>query len=640
MVKELVKAEQFFEVEKNGTIHRIEPGQVWVSGNSYRKEYAFTITALRIKSGTYDSGGEYAYKEADVLYWHSDGQWRQNRNYTSKRINDEFLHYYKLFGTVEEYEQNHRWAMDMLAGKPAPFSMDTSKESSPDDMALIGAGSKQLLELHKQSLEVLTTKAGKLKAAMEIEIEARKRSLEAIRDGMHDAIETFKKQMAKVQRVIDTIELYLGIYEDIVQIAEGKPAGAETPVTFRQQLIFMDEELAIDRYDADQSDIAFFDTWLFENERWKKYVPEEKCLVAFKPRRYKKNYTEDTFLNSILNQDNFLSYLLIRNGDNLYRIWSGLNVRERLFPLQSEIQGIFEKMQATFESDRDKAERELHSYQRIAFVLQGLIDRTQVFQPIPPGIKIFEMDKWEHLVKFIYDDEDALHDGKMRFRQWQQKINAGIGQGSRVAVISGGNKKNYRDRLAHYYGEYNIPDFPGLGIYTVEQDRKKQVSRSYYSRRTDGGDGYYILYNPGDTVYGSWGDYDPHTRKKRLSFVILPDEDDFIINYDLCSLEDVNYFLESRFERREYAHIIPSLLALQEQLQKELEWEKHFVRLTVDQVQQELNITQPAKIEAVVWEVLRWWKIEKVKWRRPITKDDAKALRMIKAEAKRRFKNG
>jgi len=61
----------------------------------------------------------------------------------------------------------------------------------------------------------------------------------------------------------------------------------------------------------------------------------------------------------------------------------------------------------------------------------------------------------------------------------------------------------------------------------------------------------------------------------------------------------------------------------------ELKWEKEFVRMTVEELFRENIIVNEEK----VWEAVNWWK-NKVIWKRPITKDDAKALRMIKSKLK------
>jgi hypothetical protein len=77
--------------------------------------------------------------------------------------------------------------------------------------------------------------------------------------------------------------------------------------------------------------------------------------------------------------------------------------------------------------------------------------------------------------------------------------------------------------------------------------------------------------------------------------------------------------------------MLPILLEVRKMILADLKWEADFVEL----VSREFG----GKYKDVIWDCVKWWKDEKVKWKRAITKDDAKALRMIKAEAKRRIVN-
>lgn len=140
-----------------------------------------------------------------------------------------------------------------------------------------------------------------------------------------------------------------------------------------------------------------------------------------------------------------------------------------------------------------------------------------------------------------------------------------------------------------------------------------------------------VLFNPKDIVYStSWSSWDrdePHERKRRISFEIEPD-DYFVINYDGISLEDIEYFLNSRIERINYLDLMPMLYKLRDERRKEIALEAEFVKLIAG---------QNGFSESDVWAAVEWWK-NKVIWKRPLTKDDAKAWRMIVAKLKREAK--
>ncbi len=84
----------------------------------------------------------------------------------------------------------------------------------------------------------------------------------------------------------------------------------------------MDEEVATTENDGlDFQDVDIFDGWLMENGNYKTLLPEPKGVIVFRPRRNRKDYG-DAYENLAKNPYNMMTYLLIRNGDCLYRIYS------------------------------------------------------------------------------------------------------------------------------------------------------------------------------------------------------------------------------------------------------------------------------------------------------------------------------
>lgn len=110
----------------------------------------------------------------------------------------------------------------------------------------------------------------------------------------------------------------------------------------------------------------------------------------------------------------------------------------------------------------------------------------------------------------------------------------------------------------------------------------------------------------------------------RVGWVIRKD-DTFLLNYDLVTLEDLDYYIESRIERHNFLDMMALLWDLRDALRKERAWEAHFVTL----VAQRQGVP-----EETVWEAVRWWK-EKVIMVRALTADESKALRMIESRVRR-----
>jgi len=611
-------------------------------------------------------------------------KWEKERSYN---LND-FHQYYvrgavriKCGENVSEYLDKAKKIMNGELDIESLNDTDTDKNVETDT-ALISKNSKNNLILLQNNLEEKRKNAEVIKAFVSIEMEKKKRELEAIRQKMNGVIDVFKKKIGKIMRVITTIELYLGIDEELFQIQEGELAPKDTPISFRQAVLYMDEEIGHWKYGGlDFTNIDWFDQWLVKDGNYKKILPEEKGLVVFRPRRYDKDYgTGDGRYEAAMNHENkYNTYLLIRNGECLYRVYTeNIVILPRLFPKRDELMKLMESIKKESISSWDEEKKKdniddlLHQYKKRAILMQGLIDRTEVFHPLPVDkINLFDMENLDGKVNFIYDDEATLPSGRLSFWDWHKQINSKIDKGSRV-LVTGFSKRSHsmNDRLYHYYSnEYSIPDPPFVGIYEVEEyfveetermyqadfdEWKKSKEESEYKITHVQKDGHIlsykqnqltpaicedilsvrstfrhltILYNPGGTVYGPWGTYDPHDRKKRIRMRIYPD-DSFILNYDQISLDDIEFYMTSRVDRPNYLSMLPLLSDMKKWRIDEIENEKNFAKMVYSQVYQRLKKESEESVYTKIWESIDWWKFKNM-WKRPIDKDDAKALRMI-----------
>lgn len=510
-------------------------------------------------------------------------------------------------------------------------------------------------------------------------MEKRKAEMSKIMSELGGVLTEFKKKIKKIMQVIATIELYLGINEELFQIQDGERAPSTKPITFRQQVLYMDEEIGHWKNGGlDYTNIDWFDRWLVENDNYKDIVPEPKCLVVFRPRRNAKEYN-DAWENDTKNRENkFRTYLLIRNGDCLYRIYTeNITILPRLFPRRKELEALMDSINAEnlkgySEQERaEKADSALFEYKRRAILMQGLIDRSDVFHPLPAEkVNIFQLEELGDKVRFIYDDEATLPSGRLSFHDWRKEINSKIAKGSRVMITGKYDSRDVRERIFFYVNDVNTPPSPNFGVYEVEEYEEEyewkfslplskheieQIDKlkAQYKRvrikeetRYEVKYGFYkndeytpkltILHNPKDTVYGGWGEFKQDERKKRIRFTIFKSDEE-VLNYDQISLDDLNFYLTSRVDRPNYLKMMPTLVRIKEQRLKELAQEKEFVKLVIGQAPKNLTNTQLEDLESTVWELVEWWKTKNI-WQRPIEQDDTKALRMILQELKRRLK--
>ena len=452
-----------------------------------------------------------------------------------------------------------------------------------------------------------------LKRKAELEIESIQAEM--------DAIERELEAKAKTLRLMKN---YAGIDAEIVQIKDGVPAPEDEPLTIYQAKRFMDEEVGIlDLMDggADSIDVRNleeFDRWIAEH--FEAFMPEKKALTVWQTRRNAKRYTlgcdaESELFNDVMNQGNFQTYFLIRNGDRLWRFTSDFHVPDEVFPKLN--------VKRDWSSEREmKKDTEKRLFALAA--LQGIIDRTDILgtRLRDKGINLLQpapcYDKRD--IVFIRDAEPGqlITDGHPRWRDYLKANQEGITKGSRIMqAVSDFELRQDCESVtgwqvtrstSTYTRVYSTPD--AGTIYTVED-----VDDSYW-----GADGLKILFNPKDEVYRYQGDWvSGHQRMKRIGFRYFRDE---VIDVDAISFADISYYLTSRLDRPDYATMLPLLARLWKWKRKENEEEKPFAMLLASKA----GLGWP-DAEERIRDVIHWWKT-KNKVHRAVTKDDALAFRM------------
>lgn len=468
--------------------------------------------------------------------------------------------------------------------------------------------------------------------AMEIVLEKRKREL-------YHIAEEARKYIKKVQKLILTVELYLGVQETLEQIQIGLNAPKESPVCLRQRKLYMDIECG----DPSDQGIDFrttekFNTWLLQtNTYWKKknyeiLIPEEKCVVVFENRKSDKHYHDNPFINHMMNAENHRTCIIIRNGENIYVIWSELiRINNTLFPNQNELEELLKSIESDREYDKEKAENTLFSYKNHIILLQGIIERTPCFSDNNTLSLFNPEDLNSGMIKFIYDADlkRQLPANIPSFKSWRLNLNQSISEGSRIFLTKITNKgyinpreeNKYRMFKEYHYNEFAYPTLlPGSGIYEVFES---EIKENYRDCNT--------LYIKADIADKGWRNEDKKTKRK--SWSIRPKEDEFIINYDAITekeLDTLEFYMYTRIGREDYLSYIPLLMELYKQRKTELNLEKEFVKLILSNLKLESNDEN----NQLILSTIDWWKL-KNKWKRGLDKDNTKALRMIERKIKK-----
>jgi len=462
--------------------------------------------------------------------------------------------------------------------------------------------------------------------------EIMQRVLEKKRWEMQQVVQKFEKQLIQVKKVLWTIELYLGIEEEIVQLQSGEHCTPDIPISFRQHVLYMDEEVAVAEHEnieyqgIDFQEIEKFDNWLITDKNYDKIIPEPKGVVILRVRRNDKNYHSGNFWDEIAyNQQNKVTYILIKNGENIYRIWADIIIHPKLFPSESEMNELFETIENEngHSCDKDGAKNRIFTYQQCLALMQGLIERTPIFHPMPHPINLFKPETYEDgSIQFIYDDALCLPDNRLPYKEWKKKINSQIARGSRIYFCGfryddiSVDSKYERYNCTYFDGYYT--DSPKEGVYTVEDIVKRR--RDFEMLK--------CKWESNSEVGTNWG-YDYHKRKNLVSMYLFPDEW-YVLNYDLMTLEDVEYYIQSRIERPAYLDVLPMLFRIKRARLEEMNWEQGLI--------DSLRIKFKLIDTKLIAKVIEWWK-HKVIWKRPITKEDAKAVRMIERKISSLLKN-
>lgn len=318
-------------------------------------------------------------------------------------------------------------------------------------------------------------------------------------------------------------------------------------------------------------------------------------------------------------------------------------------------------------------------------MLQGLMDRTEVFNPKPNDIQLLTPEAQDKgYVKFVYEDDIKLGDGRLMWNDYVKNINQHIQEGSRIIFYSRNSEREQErfDKRFHIYSHsvnYNLPDLPNDGLYQVKKYTaselksvkrtmlinspeefdllpdiyKKKYDRNYfydgwekrnnpitinaldekgnyvYDKIPD--ENYVIYYNPKDTVINYWDSWDSgHNRKNNIHYKIYQD-DSFILNYDYITLDDLDYYLYDRIHRRSYLNMIPLLLEVKKQKEKDYNEEILFVKGLVDDMKRKNQKLKDPKKE--IWDAIEWFKL-KNKWKRNIGNNDVHAWKMIRKKLK------
>lgn len=517
---------------------------------------------------------------------------------------------------VEEFQESSENALMTLGNKQSLISL---RESIEQARSIVSVTQEYCNLMHSQ---------------LKHDIEQKLKSVNAI-------VKKMSREIRKLNYVIQTIETYAGIKEEILTLQSGEPASEDTPIVIRQAVMFMDEEFALIDDDFDWQKIEKFDKWLVQDDNFKILLPDEKSIVAIKPRRKDKEYAKkDAWYNFVMNQPNHVTLFLIRNGENLYRLESEhIALSDRMFPNLDEYAKVIEEESKVIwrsNDDDKKSDCMRRLYTKIAFLLQGLLDRSDVFSPHNVKcsfLKYEGLDSKAIEMRYELDTSHLLSDGRPSVTDWIKQLNEKLTEGKRIVLVTSGRWDEYRygylfsekNFLRYYSSEFSQPDFPSDGIYSLKKNPQYKASEYFDYPRTS--QPYCFSYLPDNDTY-SWTE--GFIKRKNKVNIAINLKHSGIINYDDLDLNELEYYLNNRLYRSQYYLYVRLLKAAKSIILNERKQEQDFISMLAGQcIYEGLQPKDGKDLHDIIKIALQTVK-DRLKWKRPISSKEKETYTLVK----------
>jgi len=386
--------------------------------------------------------------------------------------------------------------------------------------------------------------------------------MRAMRHEMDTVLAPLQARIAQFEEGIWTANLYSGRDEEITSLLDGDPAPAEEPLVIRQAVLSMDEETAAfpESEGIDYRNVDVFDEWITVPEHLARVLPEPRGVVVLMPRARGRDYG-DPWANVRGVEENTASYWLIRNGGRLWRMRTDIHVGTRLVPAADEFTRLFRARDHTgswndlvpgtpgwahAEKAQDAQQRH---FMRIALVLQGLVDRTTVWHPLPPaGLNLLHPATYAQGRAVLRTDAEALlTTGREPFHAWLKRLNAQLRPGMRIVgafdtdafTRAGGEGRDG----ATYFPNERIRPYPRSYNPSAHDATERPLSHAIHRLQEwttcmgERGLAFHYPRTQEKWMRDEWGREELRAPRTRATAIIIPGQDTFVLPFDLVTVE-------------------------------------------------------------------------------------------------------
>lgn len=256
-----------------------------------------------------------------------------------------------------------------------------------------------------------------------------------------------KQSVEKIEDRLFNIQLYSGMLETVFTLSEGQPAARDEKLRIMQRRLYMDEECLLDYASGGMEfdGIGAFDKWLAKPVNRDRILPFQRCMVSMQVRRNVKERSGvglSAFIQIREAHADKFTYLIVRNGDQLYRVCTDIDFGEMMFPDRAVFDPSEPMMMKLFARrlDRMMTKREFDSRVKESKQRQANSEQWKLDNPREEWERANPKEDWHYANPyrgegFSTHDWHPFDDTSVYFDEGMKKIQGEIKEYNRIALV-------------------------------------------------------------------------------------------------------------------------------------------------------------------------------------------------------------